>query len=167
MMRTTIFPMRDFHIKPAFWGVDRDLKEVMDSIENVWGGIGTSTMTDFKETEQTYFMSVDMPGVNKASLDIQIEGEHILINGTRKRAFADSEENTQKVTRTVSIPKEVDKENIQAHCEDGVLYLALPKLEKAKPKKIEVTEGFKNTTWNNLLSNKKDDLKESSKTTVA
>ena len=161
MLRTTIIPMRNFHIKPAFWGVDRDLKDVMDSIENVWEGIGsTSTTTDFKETDQAYFMSIDMPGVSKSNLELQVEGEHILINATRKRALVEGEDNTQKITRTVLMPKEVDKEKIQAHCEDGVLYLALPKVEKAKPKKIEISEGFKNTTWNNLLSEKKETKKD-------
>ncbi len=161
MFKTTVLPMRNFHIRPAFWGVDRDLKEVMDSIENVWEGIGTSGMaSDFKETEQAYFMSVDMPGVNKSSLDIQVEGEQLLINATRKRGLIDGEENKQKISQTVLIPKMVDKEKVQAHCEDGVLYLALPKLEKAKPKKIEISEGFKNSTWSNLLSNDKESKDE-------
>ena len=161
MLRTTVFPMRNLHIKPAFWGVDRDLKDVMDSIENVWEGIGTtSTATDFKETDQAFFISIDMPGVSKSSLELQVEGEHILINATRKRVLVEGEDNTQKITRTVLMPKEVDKEKVQAHCEDGVLYLALPKVEKAKPKKIEISEGFKNTTWNNLLSKKKETKKE-------
>ena len=157
MFKTTVLPMRNFHIRPAFWGVDRDLKEVMDSIENVWEGVGTSSVaSDFKETEQAYFMSVDMPGVNKSSLDIQVEGEQLLINATRKRGLIDGEENKQKISQTLLIPKMVDKEKVQAYCEDGVLYLALPKLEKAKPKKIEISEGFKNSTWSNLLSNDKE-----------
>lgn len=161
MLRTTVFPMRSFHIKPAFWGVDRDLKDVMDSIENVWEGIGTtSTTTDFKETDHGFFMSIDLPGVGKSSLELRVEGEYILINATRKRVLVEGEDNTQKITRRVLMPKEVDKEKIQAHCEDGVLYLALPKAEKAKPKKIEISEGFKNTTWNNLLGEKKETKKE-------
>jgi HSP20 family protein len=153
MLRTTVFPMRNFHIKPAFWGVDRDLKDVMDSIENVWEGIGAaSPTTEFKETEQAYFMSIDMPGVNKSNLELQVEGQHLLINGIRKRALVEGEDSKQKISRTILMPKEVDQEKIQAHCEDGVLFLALPKIEKAKPKKIEISEGFKNATWNKLLS---------------
>ena len=154
MFRTTVLPMRNFHIKPAFWGVDRDLKEVMENIENVWEGITpTSTATDFKETENAYFMSIDLPGVNKSNLDIQVEGEHLFINATRKRSLSEKEENKQKISQTLLLPKMVDKEKVQAHCEDGVLYLALPKLEKAKAKKIEISEGFKDSSWSNLLSN--------------
>lgn len=154
MFRTTVLPMGNVHIKPAFWGVDRDLKEVMESIENVWEGINpTSTSTDFKETENTYFISIDLPGVNKSNLDIQVEGEHLFINATRKRGLSEKEENKQKISQTLILPKMVDKEKVQAHCEDGILYLALPKLEKAKAKKIEISEGFKDSSWANLLSN--------------
>lgn len=166
-MRTTIFPMRNFHVRPAFWGVDRDFKDVIDNIENVWEGIGSSVTSDFKETDQAYFLSVDMPGVNKANLEIQAEDEHILINATRKRGWADSENNAQKVSKTVLIPKEVDMDKIQAHCVDGVLYLALPKIEKTKPKKIEITEGFNSTTWSNLLNEKLDNKKGQKKTMEA
>lgn len=163
MFRTTVLPMRNFHIKPAFWGIDRDLKEVMENIENVCEGISpTSTTTDFKETENAYFMSIDLPGVNKSNLDIQVEGEHLFINATRKRGLSEKEENKQKISQTVLLPKMVDKEKVQAHCEDGVLYLALPKIEKAKAKKIEVSEGFKDSSWSNLLSNT-----EESKETIA
>jgi HSP20 family protein len=161
MLRSTVFPMRNFHIKPVFLGVDRDLKDVVDSLENVWEGIGaTSSTTDFRETDQAYFMSIDMPGVSKSNIELHVDGEQILINGTRKRALIEGENNTQKISRTVVMPEQVDREKIQAHCEDGVLYLALPKVEKAKPKKIEIGEGFKNTAWNNLLSEKKETEKK-------
>lgn len=152
MMRTTVFPMRNFHVKPAFWGLDRDFKDVMDSIQDVWEGVDQSTHTDFKETEQAYFMALDLPGVNKKNIEVQVEGDYILINATRKKAFFEGDESNKKISRKVLLPKEVDKENVQAHCEDGVLYLALPKVEKAKPKKIEITEGFEGSTWNKILS---------------
>ncbi|ATH07312.1 hypothetical protein BIY24_04980 [Halobacteriovorax marinus] len=163
MYRTTVLPMRNFHFKPAFWGVDRDLKGVMENIENVWEGISpTSAATDFKETENAYFMSIDLPGVNKSNLDIQVEGEHLFINATRKRGLSEKEENKQKISQAVLLPKMVNKEKVLAHCEDGVLYLALPKLEKAKAKKIEISEGFKDSSWSNLLNNT-----EESKETIA
>jgi HSP20 family protein len=153
MMKTTIFPMRSLHMRPAFWGVDRDLKEVIDSIENSWVGLGTtsSKSTEFHETDKAYLFSIDLPGVNKANLEIQVEGEHLIVNGKRKKSLLDNE-NEQTITHKVLIPKEADKDNIQAHCEDGVLYLAFPKVEKASPKKVEVTDG---AGWKNLLGAEK------------
>jgi HSP20 family protein len=150
-MSTTFFPLRDLHVRPAFWGVDRDLKQVMDSIENVWGGSQMNSVSEFNETEKAYFMTLDLPGVNKTKLDVQVEGEQILITGFRKRTMGEKEESEQKITHQFLMPKYVDKDKIQAHLEDGVLYLALPKLEKAQPKKIEISQDADSSFWKKLL----------------
>lgn len=152
MMKTTIFPMSNLHMRPAFWGVDRDLKEVLDTIESTWSGTGINESYEFKETDQAYFLSVDLPGVSQSNLDVQLEEEMLVINGTRKKSMLEGEGQEQKIHRSYVIPKNVDKDKIQAHCEDGVLYLALPKLEKARPKKIEITKGASKSSWKNLLS---------------
>jgi len=158
--RTVRIPLSESTFRPVFWGLDRDFKDVLDDIENVWNGTPAAapSLSDFKETDQAYFMSIEMPGVNKKNLDIHVEGNQVLINAKRKNAFSkDDDKDVQEISRIVTIPKMVDKERIQAHCEDGMLYLALPKEEKAKPRKIEVSEGFKNTTWDNLLGQSKGD----------
>lgn len=152
MMKATIFPMSNLHMRPAFWGVDRDLKEIIDTIENVWSGAGTHSGHEFKEADQAYFLSVDLPGVSQSNLDIQLEEETLVINATRKKSMFEGEGDEQKINRKYLIPKNVDKDKIQARCEDGVLYLALPKLEKARPKKIEITQGVSKGSWTNLLS---------------
>ncbi len=150
----TFSPSRRVHFKPAFWGVDRDLKEVMENMENIWEGARTqssSSSHDFKETDKAFLFSIDMPGVNKSTLELQQEENWILITGKRKNAFAeDKETESVEVSRRVTIPKEVDIEKIEAHLEDGVLYLALPKQEKVRPRKISLTEG--SGSWNKLLS---------------
>ena len=152
MMRTTTFPLRNLHVRPAFWGVDRDLKEVMDSIESVWSGANLSSQTShFKETQKAFLLSMDMPGVNKNDLELHVEGDKILIKAIRKHKLFAEEEQPQEINREVLIPKHVDRENIQAHCEDGVLYLALPKMEKIIPKKIEVSPSGEGTNWKHLL----------------
>lgn len=148
----TFSPTRRVHFKPAFWGVDRDLKEVMENMENIWEGARPQTTThNFKETDKAFLLSLDMPGVNKSTLELQQEENWIHIKGKRKNAFSEEEEaQAVEVSRTVTIPKDVDIEKIEAHLEDGVLYLALPKQEKAQPRKISLTEG--GGSWNKLLS---------------
>jgi HSP20 family protein len=41
-------------------------------------------------------------------------------------------------TRSVVLPESVDTENVKAECKNGILEVTLPKVEKAKPKKIAV-----------------------------
>lgn len=140
MMTATLFPMRNSLMRPAFWGLDRDLKEVLDSMDNVWHGVSNKTVSEFQETDSAYLLSMDLPGVSKSSLDIQVEGENLVISGVRKRAFAKEDEQEQKITRSFVLPKQVDTNKIEAHSEDGVLYIALPKIEQAKPRKIEIKQ---------------------------
>ncbi|MFT6068008.1 MAG: HSP20 family protein [Bacteriovoracaceae bacterium] len=144
-------PVRRVQLKPAFWGVERDLKDVMESIENIWEG-DVSKTHNFKETEKAFLLSIDLPGVNKSTLELHQEGDHIQIKGIKKNAFYEEESSEDAtILRTVALPKMVDKEKIEAHLEDGVLYLAMPKVEKAIPRKIAIAEG-NNTKWNKLLS---------------
>jgi HSP20 family protein len=156
-MRATVFPINDVHFRPAFWGVERDLSDVVNRIESIWGekaSMPSITFADLQETEKAFLVTIDMPGVNKSDLSLEIEEDRILVNGVRKKSLvADTEEN-QKVFRIVTLPQNVDKDKVQAHLEDGVLYVAMPKLEKEKPKRIELTEGVKSGLWTKFLGDK-------------
>ncbi len=151
-MRATFYPAKNFYQRPMFWGIERDLKDVLDSMDNVWAGTESpAAQTQFKETDQGYFLSVDVPGLNKSNLEIQLDADHVLIKGKRKIKIPGAEESEHTISKSFLLPNHVDAEKIQAHCEDGVLYLVLPKHEKAKPKKIEITEGETKSSWKNLL----------------
>ena len=141
MMRTTIFPRGQFYSKPSFWGIERDLKDVMDTIEHTWEGTRNSTINNYKETDQGYFFSIEIPGVSKTSLEISIEGEQITIEGIKRNVFLDDESEGEKISRKILIPKKVARAKIQAHHEDGILYFALPKQDEEKPFKIKINDG--------------------------
>ncbi len=157
-MRATIFPTTGVHFRPAFWGVERDLSDVVNRIESIWEDqVSKPSMTyaDFKETEKAFLVAIDMPGVGKSDLNVEIEEDRIMINGTRKKSLFDESEETQKVFRVVTLPQNVDKDKVQAHIENGVLYLAMLKTEKEKPKKIELSESLKSGLWTKFLGDKK------------
>lgn len=84
-MRTTVFPTTELQFKPAFWGFERDLKDVMESLEKVWEG--DKSLSDFQETEKAYVFMLDMPGVNKKDLELQMEGDVVSITGKRVFPF--------------------------------------------------------------------------------
>jgi len=161
MTRPTLLALDDIKFHPAFWGVERDFKQVIDSMENIWHGSSNTSM-DFEETDQAYLMSIDLPGVSKNELEIEIENEKILITATRKRSFSEAKPK-EEISRIVNIPEFVDKDKIHAYHEYGVLYLALPKMEKAKARKIKISEGIKESSWKKLLGFESSD----NKTTVS
>ena len=101
--------------------------------------------TDIYETEQALTVVMEMPGVDKANLDINIENDVLSVAG---RIDFSKYENLQPVYTEYNIghyhrsfnlaPNRVDQEKIKAEIKDGVLTLTLPKAEQAKPRRIAV-----------------------------
>jgi HSP20 family protein len=96
------------------------------------------------ETDSHFVMSVDLPGVNKKDINIEARDNQLIISGERKsekkeRGF--SERLYGKFYRVITLPNGVDTNKIEAHYQDGVLNVALPKAESAKPKQIKISDG--------------------------
>ena len=101
-----------------------------------------------REGEFAYHIEVDLPGVSKENINVQIEDGSLVISGERKINKEVKEENYYKIessfgsfSRYFSLPKEADVENIHAESKDGVLEVIVPKLESAivdKVKKVEI-----------------------------
>src|SRR3954464_12420485 len=86
---------------------------------------------EFNEDSKFYSLSVDLPGLKKEDIAIDLVERKLNISGKRKRG---SEE--LKFSRNFVIPEFVDADKIEATYEDGVLQLKLAKLEAAQPRKI-------------------------------
>ena len=97
------------------------------------------------ENENGYELELNVPGRNKEDFKISVE------NGLLSVSFEKKEENKtegkktlrrefsyQSFTRSFNLDENIDADNIQAKYENGVLILALPKKEQAKPAKKEI-----------------------------
>lgn len=94
---------------------------------------------DVNESEAFYTLSFDMPGVKKEDIKIEVQGNQLKIAGERQRNL--SERAFGKFEKTFTLPASVSADKIEAHYENGVLSLALPKAEAAKPRTIEIQSG--------------------------
>jgi len=95
---------------------------------------------DVNETEDHYVISFDMPGVKKEDIKIEIKNHELHVSGERKRSL-NREDSSDKFERVFGLPDTVNTDKIEANYENGVLHLAVPKAEAAKPKKIEIQSG--------------------------
>ncbi len=87
----------------------------------------------------------EVPGVKPEDVKISVEGNVLTIQGTKEQV---AEENTERVhryertygafERTFTLPATVDAEHIKAKYDKGVLTVTLPKVEKAKPRQIQL-----------------------------
>lgn len=96
--------------------------------------------SDIYETESGYLIAMDLPGIDREALEIDINDNRLVVKGTR--AIAESRHRTErpkgKFLRTYSVPGSVDQAKIAAEYKDGVLQISLPKRTEQKPKKIDI-----------------------------
>ena len=107
----------------------------------------TQAMTprvDVIEDDAGITLLADMPGVSKESLDIKVENDALLIEGTVSAATPQALEATYaeirvpRYRRSFTLSRELDAGRIEAQLKDGVLKLRIPKQEQAKPQRISV-----------------------------
>jgi len=122
---------------------------------------------DVNETKDHYLVSFDMPGVKKEDIKIEVQGNELVISGERQReakeqdgeAVLRHERMYGKFERTFTLPTTIAAEKIEAHYENGVLNVALPKAEAAKSRTIQIQTG-QGGILNKLLGSKKETDKE-------
>jgi HSP20 family protein len=122
---------------------------------------------DIRETKDHYVVSMDMPGVKKDDVKIEIQSNQLLISGERRYSSKEEvgestlrhERAYGKFERTFTLPSTINAEKIEAHYEDGVLSVALPKVEVATGRTIEIQTG-KEGFFSKLLGTKKEGSKE-------
>jgi HSP20 family protein len=99
---------------------------------------GFTPSVDVVEDEGKFELFADLPGVKQEDLDIQVEKDVLTIRGERKLDRR-GERVAGAFSRSFTLPKHVDVENIAASLKDGVLTLTLPKRPEAKPRQIKVS----------------------------
>jgi HSP20 family protein len=88
---------------------------------------------------------VELPGINKSDLQIQVKDNAIRISGRKAVEFPEgvSVHRRERVRgdfdRTLSLPVQLDPDGIKAEYRNGILALFLPRAESDKPRSIAIT----------------------------
>lgn len=107
-------------------------------------GVLVTPPVDIFESDNAMTLLADMPGVTPESLEIDLNEGVLTITGQSTASAGEQQESIvteyQRATfqRKFTLSQSVDQAKIEARLEDGVLRLELPKVEKAKPRKIQV-----------------------------
>lgn len=122
----------------------------------------TQLNCDIRESEQAYLLAMDMPGVKKEDLKIDLTGRNLSVTGTRHMEKSEDSQGVWRrersygtISRSFTLPDSVDVDKIEAELSDGVLRIALPKKEESKPRSIQVGEVGKGGFLSKLLGEKK------------
>jgi HSP20 family protein len=104
-----------------------------------------SPRVDIEETDGEFRVRMDLPGVKREDLKVEIENDSLLIEAERKAETSDGVQvlhreraSHARFSRRFSLGESVRADAISARLVDGVLELSLPKAEKALPRRINV-----------------------------
>ena len=101
---------------------------------------------DVSETEKTFEVQAELPGVKKEDIKVSIDGQRVTIEGECQQANEQrqgeqvvySERSTRRYQRSFTLPSEVDDASAQARLENGILMLTLPKRQGTEAKRITI-----------------------------
>ena len=129
--------------------LQNQMNRLFESTLYGWPGEpGTRTWmppADIYETDNDLIVTADLPGVDPQSVDVRVENNVLSITGERKLEQNAESGNVHRVermygtfARSFTLSTRVDTDKIRTNYKDGVLRIALPKAEQAKPKRIAI-----------------------------
>ena len=122
----------------------QEKKELAAAAERTEAGKFYSPYTDIHETTDAVVVTMEVPGVSKAAIDIRLEKGVLTITGNIDSAKYDalrpiySEYNVGNFVRTFTVSTKIDSDAISAAVADGVLTVKLPKAAEAVAKRISI-----------------------------
>jgi len=116
------------------------------TVERTRGGTTYSPRVDIVEAGDELILYADLPGVAPEDLDIRFENRELTIQGKvgprhKDIQFVCGEYGIGDFYRTFTIGEQIESSKISAELKNGVLTLHLPKVEDAKPRRIDVKSG--------------------------
>jgi HSP20 family protein len=108
------------------------------------GGLVGSYPVDIREDDDYVYVDAEMPGFKRDQINVTLENGMLQITGQRppEKELKGQQHLTERrflrVSRSFTLPTNVDENKVEAHLTEGVLHLKFPKREEVKPRRIEV-----------------------------
>jgi HSP20 family protein len=127
-----------------------DLQRTLDALSgNDWFGAGTAgrgayPLVNVFEQGGDYVVVVELPGVRKEEMDIEVRANELRLTGHRAPLFGENisvhrqERSSGRFDRTVTFPVDIDPDNIKAEYRDGMLAVFVPRSPAHKPRTISI-----------------------------
>ncbi len=132
------------------WDPFTELEGLYDQMDQLMRSISseaplTVAPTDIEETDDAYIVEIDIPGVKRDQIDVEVRENTLRVTGEikeRERTGVLRRRNRPVGTfeYVVALPGDVDRDQVEATLHDGVLAVTLHKAAKAQSRHIEVRE---------------------------
>ena len=107
--------------------------------------IGHLIRGEVVEHENAWELILDLPGMDRADLEVLVEGEELVVKGTRNREALGEKDRLLHSSRLFGsferryrVSEEIDLTKVTAVMDKGVLRLSLAKAEQAQPRKVQI-----------------------------
>jgi HSP20 family protein len=137
------------------WDPYRELNTFADRFNRAFGSLPAREReeefgawmppVDIEEDKEKITLTAELPGFKDNEVDIQMEGNVLTIRGERKREEEKEGRNFHRIeraygqfVRSFTLPNNVDRDNIRARYNNGLLEVEMPKREDAKPRQIKI-----------------------------
>jgi HSP20 family protein len=136
------------------WNPLRDFEDLYQQVDRLaLSALGTTPdgrpwlpAGDVSETDDAYLVEIELPGVRREDVDIELYGHELVITGElkereRKGLLRRRTRRVGEYEYRVTLPGDIRADGIEASLNSGVLTVRVPKMDAAKPNKIKVTGG--------------------------
>ncbi len=147
MKLTQFDPFKEFqNMQKTFEYMNRLMQSVEKTAQEA-PAVDFVPAVNTRETDDAYYIEVDLPGVKKEDINIDVKDNVLTISGERKIEEERKEDDFYRVEsvygtfeRSFTLPEDVDVDKIEAEAKDGVLTVKIPKAQSVEktPKKIEI-----------------------------
>jgi len=103
-------------------------------------------LADVEETDDAYVVDIELPGVKREDVSVEVSGDHLKVTGERRERervglLRQQTRTTGRFHFELTLPSGVDSDQVRANLDNGVLNVVVPKVESARPRKIEISTG--------------------------
>lgn len=127
-------------------------RQISRLFDEAFGDTGNETLptwypaADIYETKDDYVFKLEVPGLNKDDINVELKDHTLSIKGEKKDGKEVKKDDYHRVesysgtfSRSFVLPKDVDAGKVNASMKDGVLVLRAAKTEEQKPKAIPIS----------------------------
>jgi HSP20 family protein len=139
------------------WDPSRELEELQSRMQQLVEGTlpglteaaAWTPPVDIEETEDAWIVEAELPGVDRKDIDIEMNDGEIAITGEIKERERKGilRRRTRRVGRfefRVTLPGDIDAEQVEANVDGGVLTVRIPKPERSRPHRVEIGSSANN-----------------------
>lgn len=117
----------------------------LGSLFGEWPMLSRGAGAEIRETDKAYVLSAEVPGIPKDAINVNVSGNMLTIHAEQDEESENTNSGYRRQYRSFhqsfTLPSNVDPDQIEAHCENGLLEVWIPKAGSDQQKKIEVQSG--------------------------